>query len=304
MEIQRLSLADKSAWAELLATCFQRRREETQNLLHWLHQFHPPVAWGIWEDEKLVAQYTALLRPLMLNGECVQVGMSVNMAVHPDYRGRGYVKQMAEPVYNEIRDCGGHFGIGFSNAAGVQVDKHSQSYGYQVIGQMSPVLGLVRPQKALPLDLSTAFPFVCDEETLHAPTLSFPKSPAHLCRRYAEHPFRQYHFASADDLGVAVYRPIRMMGMSAVALLDAWSHDIPELLHRFVGTLWQKGVRLIHTLTSPQSYLHDFLAQHCRLVHLPYARTPYYLTLKPLCGDVPRPMRDFRQWNLVGGDVL
>jgi hypothetical protein len=37
---------------------------------------------------------------------------------------------------------------------------------------------------------------------------------------------------------------------------------------------------------------------------VPYSRSPYYLTAKPLTADLPAGFMDFRHWDCVGGDIL
>src|SRR5690349_4221723 len=103
MELRALTLANRQEWAALLAECFERQQTDTEKLLDWLYRLFQPVADGRWEDERLVAQYTALKRSLAFQKDLLSVGMSVNMAVHPDYRGRGYIKKMSAPVYDALK---------------------------------------------------------------------------------------------------------------------------------------------------------------------------------------------------------
>jgi len=36
----------------------------------------------------------------------------------------------------------------------------------------------------------------------------------------------------------------------------------------------------------------------------PISRSPYYLTVKPLCDDTPAALFDFAAWDCMGGDIL
>ena len=105
-DYRRLSVEDVPAWAELLAVAFERRTTEMQALLHWLHQGWEMVAWGAWADERLVAQYSCLVHQVIAPTGMLKVGLSVNMAVHPEFRGRGLVKQIAQPVYAALAESG------------------------------------------------------------------------------------------------------------------------------------------------------------------------------------------------------
>jgi GNAT superfamily N-acetyltransferase len=305
MELHALNLNHKQEWAGLLAECFGRKQSETETLLDWLYQLFEPVAWGVWEDNRLVAQYTALKRPLAYQGAMLATGMSVNMAVHPGYRGRGYIKKMAAPVYESLQADGVCFGMGFSNAEGVQVDKHSKGYGYHVVGQMRPLFAPLLPSNAPKLYLTPHFPDDCLVPYEMLPALGFPKDCDYIYQRYAAHPFRQYQFAlwqeSAGTLGMVVYRPVRLMGISAVSILDVWGEDLPELLRRFSATASQQGYRLVQALVSPVNPLQE--AFHWNWLS-PFARNPYYLTLKPMAEGLSKDFDDFQKWQLIGGDVL
>src|SRR5690349_13675851 len=138
MNIMPLSPEHHPACADLLAASFGRTSAEMSQLLRYLYAGYSVIAWGAWDGDRLVAQYSCLLTSLNVPGMDVPmlVGMSVNMAVHPDYQGRGLIKQIAQPVYQAVGEQGGMAGVGFSNAAGVKVDRRSKGYGYQVIGQM------------------------------------------------------------------------------------------------------------------------------------------------------------------------
>ena len=311
MHIERLTLQHSPEWAALLALCFERQPDDMTRLLDWLHLLYEPVSYGIWLDEQLVAQYTALYRQLDFCGASVTVGMSVNMAVHPDYRGRGLVKHMANPVYDTIRELGAIIGMGFSNAEGVKVDKRSKGYGYHVVGQMRPFVGWLRDFRMPELELTTVFADAAQfiRTSMSDSTLiQFPKDALYLCHRYAAHPFRQYCYGIWHEgeivRGIVVYRHETILGLSAAALLDVYSDDVPQLLQRWSTTMKRQGLQLVHLLASPKAAVRQTLTQLLPVMPVPYARTPYYLTAKPLCADYPALVDDFAAWNLIGGDVL
>ena len=147
-------------WAELLSAAFVQPLAHMRSLWTWLHTEREVLSWGAWDGPRLAAQYSSLLTTLAIPGQCApaRVGLCVNMAVHPHYRGRGLVKQLAQPVYTALREQAGVAGVGFSNAAGVNVDKHSRGYGYQVVGQLTHTLVWLRPKRAEPLELTQTWP--------------------------------------------------------------------------------------------------------------------------------------------------
>lgn len=266
------------------------------------------VAWGAWDGDVLVAQYSCLERQLTLPGLAAPalVGMSVNMATHPDYRGQGLIKQVAAPVYQTLRDRNAVAGVGFSNAAGVQVDRHSRGYGYQVIGQMLSVLAIVPPLRRAPSDFSItqtfpSTPFFVQPDSIHF-------SPTHdsITHRFALHPLRRYSFGvwhCGDTIrGLVIFQRTRFLGIPVVSLLAAYSDDPQGLLSCWLASL--PSPRLVHLLTSPASPLFSALSRLTPTRTLPWTRSPYFLTFKPLTAELPVPLSDFNLWNCTGGDIL
>ena len=100
MDIRPLTLENCSAWSDLLAVAFARQPAQMAALLHHFYGKRQLVAWGAWDRERLVAQYSCLLTQIYIPTMAAPqiVGMSINMAVHPDYRRRGLIKHVAQPV--------------------------------------------------------------------------------------------------------------------------------------------------------------------------------------------------------------
>ena len=307
MRISPLTIEDHWAWAELLATAFGRQPTDMVQLLTFLQALAPLIAYGAWDGAQLAAQYSCVLRRVHVPGqlEPMMVGVSINMAVHPNYRGQGLVKQVAQPVYTAVHAQGGIAGVGFSNAAGVKVDRRSKGYGYQVVGQLNSTVGwLKRPLSYQPLPLTKTWP-----ETFAAPSLppparySFVNPSAWLEQRFAHHPFRRYQFGVGAD-GLVVYRPFRWRGFKGVSLLTASGQDLAKLLRQWGSALWRQGVRIVHVLTSPAATLLRALKETAVCLKMPYTRSPYYLTAKQLCSETPDTLFDFNLWDCTGGDIL
>jgi GNAT superfamily N-acetyltransferase len=305
VDFRLLTSADYPAWAGLLAVCFERSQDDMERLLLWLRCGHALVAWGAWEGDRLVAQYSCRLASLHLP-DCetpLTVGMSINMAVHPAYHGQGLIKHIARPVYEQVAECGGVAGVGFSNAEGVKVDRRSRSYGYRVVGKMVSTLALLSHRRyPSPLELTTE-PHIFPDEMPDDSLIRFAQPPGWVCHRFLMHPFRQYAFAQGEA-GLVVYRPARIAGLRGASLLGAYGADLPDLLARWAGALRRRGMHFVHALTSPASATLAAVKTIGRSVQPPVSRQPYYLTTRPLREDTPAALFDFAGWDCVGGDIL
>lgn len=282
-----------------------------QLLLRWLHVERELIAWGAWEKSRLVAQYcslvTALRMPSSHAPECV--GLSINLAVHPDCRGRGLVKHVAQPVYAALADRGGLAGVGFSNAAGVKVDRRSHDYGYRVIGRMQPLLvGLYPRPSAEPLCLTTEWPKAAFDFSPQADDMNrFAASPRSIQHRFVEHPFRRYRFGvwalSGEVRGIVIYRMVKWKGLRGASLLAAYGNDVVGLLQHWASALRCTGIYLVQALTTPNSTLRTALHRIGWCVRLPYSQSPYFLTVKPLTESAAS-LLDLKRWDCSGGDIL
>lgn len=311
MEITPLSLQHLAPWSALLATAFHRSPDQMAALLTFLQPEVDLVAWGAWDGPLLAAQYSCLRRSLFLPswGQTVPVGMSINMAVHPDYRGRGLVKQVAGPVYQALAEGGAVAGAGFSNAAGVQVDRRSSGYGYSVVGRLRPFLLWFRRQ--MPHDdfyLTEQWPGLPFLPVRWETAVQFAWTPQSLRHRFACHPFRSYRFGvwvqGECVAGVVVYRPIRLAGLPAAALLAAYGPDLPGLLERWQGAMAASGLRLGHLVGTPACRVVQILRETAVCLPQPFSRNPYYLTLKPLVPSLPQESYRLASWSCLGGDIL
>lgn len=322
LEIRPLTLADADSWAALLAVSFNRTPAQMVALLH---HFYGPlasapqcsiafderrlVAWGAWAGAQLAAQYSCLLTPLWLPEQAgVQtVGMSMNMAVHPAYRGQGLIKRVAEPVYAEVAGRGAIAGVGFSNAAGVQVDQKSQGYGYRVVGKMGSLLAVVGRKRPLSprIALTTRWPAALQPVSTVPTAVQFAATPETLRHRFGQHPFRGYHYGVAEgEMGVVVYRPFVWRGLRGASLLAAYGANTNLLIGSWVNALAADKIRLVHLLTSPQSTLRQALQAHGWCLPLPLSQNPHYLTAKPLTASLSSPLFNFSHWDCAGGDIL
>ncbi|MFN8374288.1 MAG: GNAT family N-acetyltransferase [Anaerolineae bacterium] len=309
MDIRPLTHADLAQWSELLAAAFQRPQAEMCALLGWMLTGYRLTAYGAWDSDRLAAQYSCIYTSLYVPGgfQHTLAGMSVNMATHPDYRGRGLIKQVSQPVYETLAAEGVAAGVGFSNAEGVQVDRHSKGYGYRVVGRLVPYAALVPPrrQRTHTLQLSDTF---CDHTqgfSWNRERICFSASACTVIQRFAHHPFRQYRFGIWEDsgqlCGVVVDRRVRG-GVSLIAAHCTVEYSLRELLHRWLSSL--EGERFVHLLASPNSSVRAALHAITPCIPLPYSRHPYYLTAKALQADTSPAFFDFARWDCIGGDIL
>ena len=312
IEVRPLTIDEVGPWARLLATCFERTPGQMEALLGWFHAGFELVTAGAWDGDRLVAQYNARLLRLLVPGSSAPMaaGMGLNMAVDPDYRGRGLLDLVAAPVHDELAGRGCVAGVGFSSEGGLAVTKASRHYAYEVLGPMvSLAVPLVRRRYPEPLTIRATWP---DEPVaLDTPPDEFVRyrtSAETLRHRYAEHPFRRYTFATRERAGtvdgLVVFRETRLRGLPAVSLLTVQGRDPAALLGSFAASLRGRRRPVVHALLTPRSPLRRALAAMGPEVSLPISRHPYHLITRALRPDAPPILFDLARWDCAGGDIL
>ncbi len=318
MNFQPITRNNIAPWASLLAVSFERKPEDMSRLLEWFHSFGL-LAWGAWDGERLAAQYSCLLRRLRVPWrETPQlVGLSVNMTVHPDYRGRGLVKEVSRPVYAALHEMGGAAGVGFSNAAGVKVDRRSKGYGYQVVGRMeSRGIWLREGKTAVSTKLTTASSITLT--STYPNDISWQPNDGELIRfdadtngvrlRFAHHPFRQYQYGlwqkNGKTIGIVVYRSMHIGRFIGASLLAAHGDDLAGMLGGWTAVMRQNGTSFIHWAATPNSTLSSAMKPLGIGFANPFPRSPYYLTVKPLSSTHAPQFEEFSRWDCNGGDIL
>lgn len=309
LDVRVLSESDIPAWSDLLAVAFNRSSEDMAALIQWMMTGWGMTAYGVWDGAILAAQYSCLHTRIKLPdvAHSLPVGMSVNMATHPDYRGQGLIKHAAAPVYEALKSAGVVAGVGFSNAAGVKVDQRSKGYGYQVVGRLHASIAFAPIKaKSSPDFYLTPYAPLLDELDMSADDIHFDATAQHIRHRFGHHPFRRYHYGVWQDRsgirGVVVFQETKMLGLPTVSLLAAYSQDMDGLLSHWVGSLTRP--HLIHALTTPNSRVGESLARQTWGAALPWQKSPYYLTVKPLSDQTPPELLNFDRWQCIGGDVL
>ncbi len=294
---------DKTAWADLLAASFERPQQAMIRLLEYLLTWYPLIAFGAWEGDRLLGQYSCLLREVSVPGcdHPVKVGMSINMAVRPEARGRGLVKHMAAPVYESVRAAGAIAGVGFSNPAGVSVDQHSRAYGYHILGQMVNTVTLLSgSSSACPAIVSDEWPVESFQTTGNNCLIHFADDITGLRHQFVHHPSHTFHYATAHE-GIVIFDTVQHGPIGEASVLGWAGPDHPALLKSFVSAVRQRGIGALRAVITPA--LIELFRPMGTFVRVPFSHNPYYLTVKPL-DESGEALLDFDQWACTGGHIL
>lgn len=89
-----------------------------ESFKHWYveNPFGNAISFNAFCDDKMVAHYVCIPKKMLIEGRVVDGLLSMATVTHPDYRGRGLFKTLANKTYDYARDNGYEFVIGVANA--------------------------------------------------------------------------------------------------------------------------------------------------------------------------------------------
>jgi GNAT superfamily N-acetyltransferase len=312
LQYRPLTLADRAQWARLLAISFGRTTDQMERLVEWFHAGFPLVTMGAWDGPRLVAQYNARILYLDVPGkpEPVAAGMGLNMAVDPQYRGRGLLATVATPVHEELVRQGCVAGVGFSTPRGLVATRAGGSYPYHDLGPMTSTVALVVRRRRSP-ELTFSADWPAGPLDLRRPAterIRYTITEDGLRHRFGTHPFRPYVFGAyrvaGAVVGITVHRPVRLRGVPATALLGAYGPEPDALVHRWAASLPGSPPVLVHAVTSPASAMRRAVAALGPSRSIPWSRERYHLIARRLSDAAPESLLDPERWDSVGGDIL
>lgn len=307
-QIIPLKNTDLTQITSLLDLCFAIQNPAKKELINWKYfddtYATSLCAYGIYDQSNLVAFYANKQMLIQDKSKSYKAGICLDMCTHPEFRGQKLISQLSTQTYDERTKAGYDFALGFSNTAGVQVDKYASKYGYQVIGQFyrycSIALGAASPYQVKVAQKLHNWPAL---QSLH-----FTQSKNYLEWRYLHKPNNAYKILDilhrSKRMGQAVVIESRFKleifklilsdindARACITALKAYAHDHhkPIVVIRVLPNQhWEKILR------TTQFFACNF------------AEKPYYLTIKTLRhGEKQNEyIKNPDSWFLMGGDVL
>lgn len=104
-------------FAQLYETCFGQKMTVKELQWRYLNNPYEEVLACIAVDKgRMVANYAASPMRIAKDGNVFKAALSLNTMTHPDYTGRGLFVELAETLYNSMRNNGYQMTIGFPNS--------------------------------------------------------------------------------------------------------------------------------------------------------------------------------------------
>lgn len=298
---------------KLLDACFGIKNASKEALIRWKYfspSFFASLVASVAKDDQnnLVGFYCNKLLPMVAGTGRYSAGVCLDMATHPDHRGKGLISKLFPMVYQKVREQGVDFSFGFSNQSGIKVDQHSSNYGYFVVAQLQssfkPLFHAV--ELGVRTERVTSF---------DVPVLPFTKafqvvpSKDYLTWRYLKKPAAKYEVFSVSEGDHHQAYLILLFSAYKVELLKilpTTEHlDLTRMIQAAQNIGIERGKKMMTLLALKNAFWEQQLKMSNFTV-VAYQRSHYYLTVKPhrTDPDFIKKVCDPDAWAVLGGDVL
>lgn len=309
--IKRFDSKDLYSLAKLLKVCFTFKSKNELNALKW--KYDPEdfprkkYAWIAQNaDKEIISHYANIELVTIKNGKLINSLLCIDMATHPQYRGKGLISKLSQKVYEDVLKSSAIFSIGFSNDQGVLVDRNAKGYGYVVVGAFSKYIKIVIRQTKSSLQWEPVLTFDSTNHWQEDNHYQLDKSLNYLNWRYVQRPDNHYNiykvrFERQNGYIVLRYHDFRVDVLDLINIPSEQMSDCFQLMEVIAQSKKKKAVVLNvleneywKTLLKKEGYLKQ-----------PINKENFYLTIK-----VHKPQKidtnellDKNNWKLLGGDI-
>ncbi len=306
--IKKFSKKYLASLTSLLNNSFKIETPNKEKLVDWKyfdkHLNNQTITYIAVDDtDSVVSHYTNI--PITVIADRKYKAMvCTDMCTDPKFRGQGLISQLSSRVYSEVRKQGYDFSIGFSNDQGVQVDKHSDKYGYQIIGRF------VRYFKVVLLASSAQYKLVKNSNIAgfenNSSYYKILKTPEYITWRYTKKPNNDYEIFDINDeekvLGLVV---LRFMNHKCYVydIISDQNSDIKKTMQAIDNLAIKRLAPLIIYNVLDNNYWKKVFGPF--YFKKTYNHTNYYLTIKIHNENLDdQRLGNKENWLVMNGDIL
>ncbi len=255
------------------------------------------------DTDSVVSHYTNI--PITVSADRKYKAMvCTDMCTDPKFRGLGLISQLSSQVYSEVRKQEYDFSIGFSNDQGIQVDKHSDKYGYQIIGRFVRYFKFVLFSTNARYKLEKNINIVEFED--NSSYYKIFKSPDYITWRYIRKPNNDYEIFDIKDgektIGLVVLR-FKNYKCYVYDIISNPNYDIKKIMQAIDNLAMQRAAPLIIYNVLDNNYWKKVFGMF--YFKKTYNHTNYYLTIKIHNKNVDeQKLINKENWLVMNGDIL
>lgn len=261
------------------------------------------------ENNNVISHYTNIPFTISYSGKSFKSMICTDMCTDKKNRGKGLISQLSAKVYEEVKNKGYDFSLGFSNDAGVKVDKYASSYGYVIPGKFVRYFKFVVYRKNIQYQLIKTNNFNKELSDYTSNYLKVKKDYDYLYWRYVKKPNSEYDIYNIVNnnkiIGYVVLRFLRQKCYiyDIVTVGDDKKHMI-TVLRSIENKALDHGVRIIIYNVLDNNYWKSLFNKYKYFKRV-NNNINYYLTVKIHNKNLPCDLiLNKENWLLMNGDIL
>ncbi len=260
------------------------------------------------EEDQVVAQYSNVPIQIQNGSHTYPAMICTDMATAVQHRRKGLISSLSQQVYKVIQTTGTRdLSIGFSNTAGVVVDKFASNYHYQVVGNFVTYYKycLFAPQSNIRLIPITIINDEMEIDT-NSSYLHIHKEKAYLAWRYYDKPNNQYVvYKALSDTKCIGYIVLKFLNKKCY-VCDIISGDDtsqwPEILATIEKTAKDHKCKIVVFYVLENTFWQKVLKRYWRRKE---QVADCYFTIKIHNQSLYQPtFLDKENWRIMNGDIL
>jgi GNAT superfamily N-acetyltransferase len=211
----------------LMQICFPKAGHYSMNFLSWLYRENPTgeaVGFNTFDGSELVGHLVGIPQRVRLHGQPATAIVFLNVATHPDYRGKGIFLELARRTADRARNLGYSAILGVANQN--TISGYEKKLGWQNVAGLDARISLNSESIEMPKALDGAQ--LCrewDQETI----IWRMRNPANSLRPIAATP-DQIVFQGATSLpGIKIRGAISREGLDLGSALPRKAWPAPTL---------------------------------------------------------------------------
>lgn len=297
---------------QLLDQAFHIQNPSKEALVQW--KFFAPYLQeatvmyiALNEEGKVVAQYSNIPIQIQNGSHTYPAMICADMATAIEHRRRGLISTLSQQVYKAIQTTGiRQLSIGFSNTAGVVVDKLASNYHYQVVGNFGTYYRycLFASQSTIRLAPTT----INNETEIddNSAYLHIHKHKAYLVWRYSEKPNNQYVIYEALSgtkcIGYIVLKFLNNKCYVCDIITGDETNQWSEIIRAIEKTAKSNKCNIVIFYVLENKFWQKTLKSYWRNKQ---QVTDCYFTVKIHNQSLdPKTFFDKENWRIMNGDIL
>jgi hypothetical protein len=261
---------------------------------------------AVLDSGKVIGHYTNIPIQLEYKQTTFNSMLCTDMATDIQFRGQGIISALSKRVYDDVRRNEYDMSFGYSNSEGVQMDLHSLSYGYSVVGRFVTYVKVILTAKKTEITFALRDSFDLIDTLPASNFIRIHKNREYLQWRYSDKPGNDFKIYQVNLSNKKIGYIVLRFKPNVCYVFDILVDDIhfSMILSALEEFALSKNYRILLLHVCDNSYWMKLLYKFGYIRQRLFSKERY-LTLKIHNQRVDKELFSRSEnWFLINGDIL